>query len=442
MQHDMAVWHEVYALFRTTKAVSRFAAALTFAGSVCAFAALSVPQIAMADGAEHAAFTAGPNRAERVTLRVEAGESLIAILERAGATRADALAAGRGTASALSQRDLQPGDSVTVFVVSNAGARRLVGFNVASGADRSVTVTRSADGSFRARELATAMQRRTLRVAGAIGANGLVASVREQGAPERAAESLAEAFAYDLDFEREVGPGARFELMYDRVADNRGLVAREGEPIFASMTTTSGRTLVLYRFRAPGDSQDRWYNAQGRSAQRMLMRTPINGARLTSSFGMRRHPVRGYTRMHAGVDFGAPIGTPILAAGDGVVTRAGWMGGYGNTVDIAHGDTYSTRYGHISRFASGLSVGDRVTQGQVIAYVGNTGQSTGPHLHYEIRRAGTAINPMGADVPTGNVLNAQALSRFQTERNRVDGLRREAISGVASAGGGSSAIAN
>ena len=429
-------------MFRTTKAVSRFAAVLTFAGSVCAMAALSVPQTALADSAEHAAFTAGPNRAERVTLRVEAGESLIAILERAGATRTDALAAGRGIGNALSQRDLQPGDSVTVFIVNTAGARRLVGFNVASGADRSVTVTRSADGTFRARELATSMQRRTLRVAGEIGANGLIASVREQGAPERAAESLAEAFAYDLDFEREVGPGARFELMYDRVADNRGLVAREGEPIFASMTTVSGRTLVLYRFRAPGDTEARWYNAQGRSAQRMLMRTPINGARLTSSFGMRVHPVLGYSRMHAGVDFGAPVGTPILAAGDGVVTRVGWMGGYGNVVDISHGDTYSTRYAHISRFSSGLSVGDRVTQGQVIAFVGNTGRSTGPHLHYEIRRNGAPINPMGADVPTGTVLNAQALSRFQTERNRIDGLRRDAISGVATAGGGASNIAN
>lgn len=396
----------------------------------------------MADGAEHEAFTAGPNRAERVTLRVERGESMIAILQRSGATREDALAAGRGIGNALSQRDLQPGDSVTVFLVANGANRRLVGFNVASGADRSVTVTRSADGSFRARELATTMQRRTLRVAGEIGANGLVSSVREQGAPERAADSLAEAFAFDVDFEREVGPGARFELMYDRVADNRGLVAREGEPIFASLTTTSGRTLVLYRFRAPGDTEDRWYNAQGRSAQRMLMRTPINGARLTSSFGMRNHPVLGYTRMHAGVDFGAPVGTPILAAGDGIVTRVGWMGGYGNVVDISHGDVYSTRYAHISRFSSGLSVGDRVRQGDVIAFVGNTGRSTGPHLHYEIRRSGNPINPMGADVPTGNVLTAQALTRFQGERNRVDALRRDAISGVATAGGGNSAIAN
>jgi murein DD-endopeptidase MepM/ murein hydrolase activator NlpD len=157
---------------------------------------------------------------------------------------------------------------------------------------------------------------------------------------------------------------------------------------------------------------------------------------------MRVHPVLGYSRMHAGVDFGAPVGTPILAAGDGVVTRVGWMGGYGNVVDISHGDTYSTRYAHISRFSSGLSVGDRVTQGQVIAFVGNTGRSTGPHLHYEIRRNGAPINPMGADVPTGTVLNAQALSRFQTERNRIDGLRRDAISGVATAGGGASNIAN
>lgn len=221
-------------------------------------------------------------------------------------------------------------------------------------------------------------------------------------------------------------------------------MVREGEPIFARLTTPDGRTVSLYRFQAPGAQSAEWFDAQGRTARRFLMRTPINGARLTSNFGMRNHPVLGYTRMHTGVDFGAPIGTPILAAGDGVVTRVGAMGGYGNTVDIDHDTTWSTRYAHISRFAAGLQVGDRVRQGDVIAYVGNTGRSTGPHLHYEIRRDGAPVNPLGVDVPQGRALAGEALTRFVAQRNRVDALRRDAVAGtsIAATGGAGRTIAN
>jgi murein DD-endopeptidase MepM/ murein hydrolase activator NlpD len=186
----------------------------------------------------------------------------------------------------------------------------------------------------------------------------------------------------------------------------------------------------LYRFQAPGAASSEWFDASGRSAKKFLMRTPINGARLTSGYGRRHHPVLGYTKMHEGIDFGAPIGTPILAAGDGVVTRASAMGGYGNVVDIAHDAIWSTRYGHISRFVAGLSPGDRVRQGDIIAYVGNTGRSTGAHLHYEVRRDGQAINPMGVGVPSGRALPADQMVRFNAFRARIDGLRREAIAGT------------
>ncbi|NJR20490.1 MAG: M23 family metallopeptidase [Hyphomonadaceae bacterium] len=228
----------------------------------------------------------------------------------------------------------------------------------------------------------------------------------------------------------------------DRVSDLRGQVVREGEPVFARMTTASGRSIQLYRYQAPGTSQSEWYDALGRSARKFLMRTPINGARLTSGFGNRRHPVLGYTRMHAGVDFGAPIGTPVYAAGDGVVTRVGVMGGYGNVIDIQHDGTWSTRYAHLSRMP--VRVGDRVTQGQVIALSGNTGRSTGPHLHYEIRRNGQPINPMGVGVPTGQQLPPEQMARFNAFRARIDNMRREAIGAslVASNNAGPTRIAN
>ena len=406
-----------------------FALVLAQALAVASVACVGTVQ-AEGNSLEHMAFASQSAVSDRQTISIRAGETLEQALVRAGALRDDVVAAVRALGRTFDPRDVRRDDRVTVFLKPGVGGSRLAGFNLASGAERSVTVTRGFDETFRSREMATNMQRKTLRIAGVIGAEGLVNAVRELGAPDRAADSIADAFAYDVDFEREVAPGTEFELMYDRVSDLRGQVVREGEPVFARMTTAEGRTIQLYRFQAPGSSVSEWFDAAGRSARKFLMRTPINGARLTSGYGRRAHPVLGYTRMHEGVDFGAPIGTPILAAGDGVVVRVGVMGGYGTVVDVAHDQTWSTRSGPISRFASGLRVGDRVRQGDVIAYVGNTGRSTGPHLHYEVRRDGQAINPMGVGVPTGRALPADQMARFTAFRARIDGMRREAVAGT------------
>jgi murein DD-endopeptidase MepM/ murein hydrolase activator NlpD len=428
------------------KYVTEFQAAVKAARkfSLCAAAGLMAvcaggvtSAIAQSANLEHMAFAVGTDRSDRQTISIRAGETLEQALLRAGSLRDDVTAAVRSLARTLDPRDIRRDDKVTIFMQPSPAGNRLAGFNLASGAERSVTVTRGIDNVFRTREMATTMQRKTLRVAGVVGEAGLVNAVREQGAPDRAAESIAQAFAYDVDFERDVVPGTEFELMYDRVSDLRGQVVREGEPVFARMTTAAGRTIQLYRFQPPGAAQSDWFDALGRSARKFLMRTPINGARLTSGFGNRRHPVLGYNKMHAGVDFGAPIGTPVFAAGDGVITRASVMGGYGNVIDVDHDSTWSTRYGHLSRFAPGLRPGDRVAQGQVIAFSGNTGRSTGPHLHFEIRRQGQAINPLGVGVPTGKALPADQLVRFNAFRARVDDMRREAIGSTMIAQSGS-----
>jgi murein DD-endopeptidase MepM/ murein hydrolase activator NlpD len=405
-----------------------FGAAFTLFSSVCA------PAFADERSSEHEAFAAVATSApqvERRTIAIRAGETLEQALVRVGALRDDAVGAIRSMARAFDPRDVRRDDQVTVFLQRGQDGTRLAGFNLANGAERSLTVTRGVDNVFRTRDLATNLQRTTQRVAGVLTDTGLLAAVREAGAPDRAADAIAGAFAYDVDFERDIGAGAEFELVYERVADGRGAVVRDGEPVFARLTTSTGRSIQLYRFQPPGAARSEWYDANGRTARRFLMRTPVNGARLTSGFGYRRHPVLGYSKMHTGVDFGAPVGTPILAAGDGVVTRASYFGAYGNTVDIDHGGGWSTRYAHISRFAANLRVGDRVSQGEVIAAVGNTGRSTGPHLHYEIRRDGTAINPQGVGVPTGQALAGDALTRFNAHRARVDGVRRNAVGGAA-----------
>ena len=187
----------------------------------------------------------------------------------------------------------------------------------------------------------------------------------------------------------------------------------------AAELTLSGVAKPLYRFTPSDDQATDYFTAKGSSGKRMLMRTPIDGARLTSGFGLRRHPILGYNKLHRGVDFGAATGTPVMAAGNGVIETASWFGGYGRYVRLRHVNTYSTAYAHLSRFARGVKPGMRVRQGQVIGYVGTSGRSTGPHLHYEVLVKAAQINPMGVKLPTGRTLSGRDLAAFQENVARI-----------------------
>ncbi|HRO02367.1 MAG TPA: peptidoglycan DD-metalloendopeptidase family protein, partial [Terricaulis sp.] len=251
----------------------------------------------------------------------------------------------------------------------------------------------------------------------------IFASATAMGATAREIEALADAFSYDVDFQRDVRAGDKFELVFERWYDDEGQTVRTGNILFISLESRRGPR-AFYAFIAPGDVEPEWYDSEGKSARRFLMRTPINGARLSSGYGMRRHPILGYSRMHRGTDFAAPTGTPILAAGQGTIVRAGPFSSYGNYIRIRHGDGYETSYAHLSRFARGIRAGASVRQGQVIGYVGTTGRSTGPHLHYEVMRRGQQINPMTLRVANGRNLEGRALELFQIERARIDTLRQ------------------
>ena len=209
---------------------------------------------------------------------------------------------------------------------------------------------------------------------------------------------------------------------------------RTGDVIYASMTL-SGKTKAYYRYTPKSGITD-YFDEQGRSVRKTLMRTPVDGARLSSGFGARRHPVLGYTKMHKGVDFAAPRGTPIMAAGDGVVERANRYGGYGNYLRIRHNSELKTAYAHIHRFAKGVSAGSRVKQGQIVAYVGSTGRSTGPHLHYEVLQNMKQVNPLSIKVAAGEILKGSELKRLAAARSTIDQRVAEARSGttVASVG--------
>ena len=234
------------------------------------------------------------------------------------------------------------------------------------------------------------------------------------GIPATAMREVIKAFSYDIDFQREIHPGDSIEVLMDRAKNKNGSYNTNGGTLRYAALTLRGKKHEIFRFKN-SFGEMAWFDGKGNSIKKSLLRTPVDAVHITSGFGMRTHPIKGYTKMHKGVDFSAGMGTPIMAAGDGVVTFKGWQGGYGNFVTIKHNDKYETAYGHISRFGK-ITVGSRVKQGQVIAYVGSTGMSTGPHLHYEVREAGSQVNPVSKQFNMAAGLSGKSLAAFKTAK--------------------------
>jgi murein DD-endopeptidase MepM/ murein hydrolase activator NlpD len=249
--------------------------------------------------------------------------------------------------------------------------------------------------------------------------DALYETALEQEVPAPLIEQLVRIFAYDVDFQARITPGDKLEVFHS--LPDEGPDAGEPEVLFAALTL-NGVTKRFYRFRTPDDGVVDYYDDEGKSAKKFLMRKPMTTGVLRSGFGMRRHPILKYTRMHTGVDFAAPRGTPILAAGNGVIEKAGRDSGYGNVIVVAHTNGYTTVYGHQQGFAKGVAVGSRVRQGQVIGYVGSTGLSTGPHLHFEIRVNDKAVDPLRIRLPRGRVLENEMYASYERERARIDDL--------------------
>ena len=228
---------------------------------------------------------------------------------------------------------------------------------------------------------------------------------------------FARVFGFEVDFQRDIRKGDWFEIYYEKFEDDNNKVRDTGKIIYASMYV-NGEEINLYNFKYKNEQE--YYDIKGKSITKSLMKTPINGARLSSSFGMRKHPILGYNKMHRGTDFAAPSGTPIMASGSGTVTRARWCGGGGNCVKIKHNSTYETIYAHMKSFAKGIKEGRKVKQGQIIGYVGSTGMSTGPHLHYEVIVNGKKVNSQKLKLPSGKILRGEARKDFELERIKID----------------------
>jgi murein DD-endopeptidase MepM/ murein hydrolase activator NlpD len=238
--------------------------------------------------------------------------------------------------------------------------------------------------------------------------------------PASVIEDMVRIYSYDVDFQRKVQPGDSFDVFYAG-EDEGATITEKNEVLFASLTV-GGETKKYYRFQTPDDAVVDYYDETGKSAKKFLVRKPVNNAIMRSGFGGRRHPILGYVKMHTGVDWATPYGTPIFASGNGVIEKAGWEGGYGKYVRIKHNNGYETAYGHMSAFAKGMEPGKRVRQGQVIGFVGSTGMSTGAHVHYEILVNGRFVDPMRIKLPRGRSLDGPLMTGFEKERDRLDAM--------------------
>ena len=247
--------------------------------------------------------------------------------------------------------------------------------------------------------------------------NNLYSAAVEAGVEPNIIIEFARIFGFEVDFQRDIRKGNWFEIFYERLEDDNNIVKDTGKIIYASMFV-NGEEINLYNFK--DKKEIGYYDIKGKSIVKSLMKTPINGARLSSSYGMRKHPILGYNKMHKGTDFAASSGTPIMASGSGTVTRARWCGGGGNCVKIKHNSTYETVYAHMKNFARGIKEGRKVKQGQIIGYVGSTGLSTGPHLHYEVIVNGKKVNSQRLKLPSGKILKGEERKEFELQRIKID----------------------
>lgn len=360
------------------------------------------------------------------TVTVRKGDTLAGILNAQGVDRSVAHRIVQALDPVFSMKSLRVGQAVGLVFQSDAApasdasrAEIFQGIVLHPKAEQTIKVLRNGDGDFAVNNELLPLTAMVRHSTAQIDSN-LYLTATKAGVPAPVLNDLIRIFSFDVDFQREIQPGDTVEVLFEQFDLPSGESARHGNILYAALTLR-GKKLPLYRFE-PRTSEIDYFDPNGKSARKALIRTPIDGARLSSSFGMRNHPILGFSALHTGTDFAAPAGTPIYASGNGVIEFMGKKGGYGNYIQIRHNGTYSSAYAHAQSFAKDLKVGSRVNQGETIAYVGATGQATGPHLHYELIQNGKKIDAMAVHLPSGETLSGEALVRFQTEVARVIAL--------------------
>jgi murein DD-endopeptidase MepM/ murein hydrolase activator NlpD len=360
-------------------------------------------------------------------IEVRPGDTLYGVLVNAGVTEDDAKDAVGAIAEIFSPRDLRAGQEITLNITTASGTRerdsdpQLMSLSFEPDVTTDLKLTRNDTGDFIASAVDKPIIEDNRRAAGIIDSS-LFDAAQEAGVPMPVVADLIRTFSFDVDFQRDIQDGDAFEVLYERMENEDGEFVKSGKILFASLTL-SGKTIPVYYFERDGDGE--YFTPSGEAIRKSLLRTPVDGARITSGFGMRMHPLLGYSKMHKGIDFGAPTGTPIFAAGSGTIVEIGKKGAYGNYVRIRHSGDYQTAYAHMSKFAKGLKKGEKVKQGDVIGYVGATGRVTGPHLHYEIMVAGAQVNPAKVKTVASNKLTGKQLKAFQAQVAEIDAERTE-----------------
>ncbi len=364
-------------------------------------------------------------RAIEKVVEVRPGDTLYGVLVSAGVTQDEAEDAVGALSDVFSPRDLRAGQEIKLNIATAAGEHdeqsdpQLVSLAFEPDVATDVTLKRNDSGAFIAASVDKELVEANRRVAGVIDSS-LFGAAQEAGLPMPVTADLMKIFSFDVDFQRDIQDGDAFEVLYERKETADGDFVKSGQILFAAMTL-SGKTIPVYYFERDGDGE--YFTPGGEAIRKSLLRTPVDSVRITSGFGMRLHPVMGYSKMHKGIDFGAPSGTPIFAAGAGTVVEVGKKGAYGNYVRIRHNGQYQTAYAHMSKFAKGISKGDKVKQGDVIGYVGATGRVTGPHLHYEILVDGAQVNPAKVKMASGDKLTGKQLKAFQAQMAKIDAER-------------------
>ena len=353
------------------------------------------------------------------TLTLESGDSLGPLLQEAGVSPNEAYEITRAFSDIYDPRQLRVGQSFHV----NFRDQQIEHLSYKPSYDRTIFVERNKDNRFIAKDISAEYKTEHVRVKTQIE-NSLYLDANKLGVPDRAIQQFANIYEYSVDFQRDIQPGDDFELMFEVYKDHHGNIVKSGDLLYTSFSPR-GKTLSYYLFENE-KGRENFYDETGKTAKRKLRATPVSGARISSGYGNRRHPILGYVKKHKGVDFAAPTGTPIMAAGAGKVVKAGWYGGYGKYIRLKHSDGYQTAYSHLSRYGRGIKAGRYVTQDQIIGYVGTTGRSTGPHLHYEVILNGKHINPRRLSQLSGKPISSEQKPAFDTRRAEIDQWRDNA----------------
>jgi len=364
-------------------------------------------------------------RYKNINHKISSGDTFDKILNNYSITNDEIIQIKKKLNSDYDINNLKP-NLVIKITIDQSNNKKITSFLFPISRTKKIQLIRNIDnGLFKKKIIITNLNKKIIFKEQKI-TQSLYKTAIDLNVPPNVIIEFARIYGFQVDFQRDIRKNDNFQIMYEVFEDDDGKVFETGNIIFADLKL-SEKNNTLYYFKKKGSEGH--YDENGKSVEKALMKTPINGARLSSAFGMRKHPIDGFNKMHKGTDFAAPMGTPIMASGSGVISRARWCGGGGNCVKIKHNSTYETIYAHMKNFARGIKEGIRVKQGQIIGYVGSTGKSTGPHLHYEVIVNGKKVNSQKLKLPSGKTLKGKERKIFEVEKIKLDVLKSELIIG-------------